>query len=175
MKKKVKKLNQQNSFHLQAAEGWFELGDLVSANNELDEISPMERAHPAVLILRYEIYARAGKWSYAAQLAETLLEILPEDSESWLNMAFTTRRKTGGSIDEAKRILLVAQVKFPREYLIPYNLACYCAQLGELKESKQWLKKAMLLNEKTVQKLAVDDSDLKPLWESMSGTIWRKE
>jgi hypothetical protein len=40
---------------LEAAEGWFELGDLVSANNELDEITPEERAYPAVLIMRYEI------------------------------------------------------------------------------------------------------------------------
>jgi hypothetical protein len=55
MKRRVKKLNQTDSFHLQAAEGWFELGDLVSANNELDEISPEERAHPAVLVMRHEI------------------------------------------------------------------------------------------------------------------------
>ena len=62
-RKHVRKLNHQDSFHLQAAEGWFELGDLVSANNELDEITAEERAHPAVLIIRYEIYAKAGKWN----------------------------------------------------------------------------------------------------------------
>src|SRR5580698_1949984 len=101
--------------------------------------------------------------------------ILPEDAESWINLAVTTGRKTRGSIDEAKRILLVAAVKFPREYLIPYNLACYCAQLGELKESAQWFKKAILIDDKAVQKIALDDPDLKPLWDSMSGTLWKRE
>src|SRR5690349_15450519 len=100
MRYRAKKLNQQDSFHLRAAEGWFELGDLVSANNELDEISPMERAHPTVLIMRYEIYAKAGKWDYAAELAESLATILQDEVESWLNLAFATRRKTSGSIDE---------------------------------------------------------------------------
>lgn len=58
MKRHVRKLNHADSFHLRAAEGWFELGDLVSANNELDEISAEERAHPAVLIMRYVFQAR---------------------------------------------------------------------------------------------------------------------
>lgn len=31
------------------------------------------------------------------------------------------------------------------------------------------------MDEKTVHKLAVEDEDLKPLWASMSGTIWKKE
>jgi hypothetical protein len=66
-------------------------------------------------------------------------------------------------------------VKFPSEYLIPYNLACYCAQLGELEESMQWFKKAMVIDTKAVQKIAVDDPDLQPLWDSMSGTLWRRE
>jgi hypothetical protein len=71
--------------------------------------------------------------------------------------------------------LLVAEVKFPREYLFPYNLACYCSQLHQFREAKKWFKKAILIDDKTVQKLAVDDPDLKPLWDSMSGTIWKSE
>ena len=159
MKRRIKPLQQADSCHLQAAEGWFELGDLVSASNELEEISPEDKAHPAVLIMRYEIYAKAGKWDMAVMIAETLLKMLPGDAESWLNMAFTMRRKTGGSIPEAKDILLEAETKFPREYLFPYNLACYCSQLHEFEEAGKWLKKAIAIDEKTVQKLAVDDPD----------------
>lgn len=107
MRRRIKKLNEQDSFYLRAAEGWFELGDMVSAFNELDEISPMERAHPAVLSMRYEIYAKAGKWDVAAEIAEAIIGILPDEAESWLNLAFTARCKKGGGIPEAKRILLV--------------------------------------------------------------------
>jgi len=58
---------------------------------------------------------------------------------------------------------------------MPYTLACYCAQLGELEESAEWFKKAMAIDTKAVQKIALDDPDLKPLWDSMSGTIWKRE
>lgn len=175
MKRQFKKLSHKDGFHLQAAEGWFELGDVVAASNELDEISPENKIHPAVLIMRYEIYAKAEKWDYAVEIANTLLKMLPEDAESWLNLAFTVRRRTGGSIQEAKSILIEAEPKFPKEYLFSYNLACYCAQLGEFEEAKKWFKKAMRVDKKTVQKLAVDDLDLKPLWNSMSGTFWKRE
>ena len=151
------------------------MGDLVSACNELEEISAENRIHPAVLVMRYEIYAKAGRWNYAAELAQTLVTILPNDAEAWLNLAVTTRMKKGGGVDEAKRILLVAQVKFPNEYLIPYHLACYAAQLGDLEESKQWFTKAMEIDTKAVQRISLDDPDLKPLWDSMSGTIWKRE
>ena len=40
---------------------------------------------------------------------------------------------------------------------------------------KEWFKKAMAINEKAVQPAAIHDPDLKPLWDSMSGTIWKRE
>lgn len=152
-----------------------ELGDFVSASNELEEITAEARANPVVLSMRYSIYAKAKRWDMAFEVANGLTAMLPDEPGTWLNLAHATRRKTCGGIPEAKRILLVAQVKFPKEYLFPFNLACYCSQLGELEEAELWLKKAMSLEEKTVRKLAVDDPDLKPLWDSMSGTIWKRE
>ena len=59
-------------------------------------------------------------------------------------------------------------------WTIPYNLACYCAQLRRLDESREWVKKAMAIDEHTVKRAAIDDPDLKPLWDSMSGTIWKR-
>ena len=149
--------------HLRAAEGWVGLGDLVSAHAELDEINPRARQESCVLAWRHRIYVLSGKWDLAAEVAETLVEMTPFISAMWIDLAIATRRKTGGSIPDAKRILLVAQVKFPEESLIPYHLACCCAQIGELEESERWFKKAMALNKKKIQKLAVDQPDLKPL------------
>jgi len=111
----------------------------------------------------------------AAEIAGALVEMFPDEAKFWIWLAYSTRRKTGGGIPDAKRILLVAEVKFPREYLFPYNLACYCSQLHQFREAKKWFKKAILIDDKTVQKLGVDDPDLKPLWNSMSGTIWKRE
>ena len=161
--------------HLRAAEGWLGLGDVISASDELEEITPGARAHPVVLSMRYRIYAKAEKWSMAAEVAEGLTAMLPGEPGNWIHLAYATRRKTGGGVPDAKRILLVAQVKFPRDWHFPFNIACYCAQLYQFDEAKKWLKKAIEIETKTVQKLAVNDPDLKPLWDSMSSTIWKKE
>ena len=45
--------------HLQAAQGWLELGNHLEANEELENITPKYRAHLAVLELRWQIYAKA--------------------------------------------------------------------------------------------------------------------
>ncbi len=37
---------------LQASEGFLDLGMIVEAFNELEEIAPLNRAHPAVLLMR---------------------------------------------------------------------------------------------------------------------------
>ncbi len=50
---------------------------------------------------------------------------------------------------------------------VPYNLACYCAQLGRLEESQAWFKQTMALDKQTIKRAALDDPDPKPLWDSM--------
>jgi hypothetical protein len=38
----------------------------------------------------------------------------------------------------------------------------------------KWFRRAMVLNEDEVKRIALDDPDVKPLWDSMSGTIWKR-
>ena len=175
MKKSIKPLDTPDCFHLDAAEGWLGLGDIESATSELREISPSERTHPAVLSVRYEIYSRSRQWDMAVDVAGELVKMLPEEPFVWINMAYATRRKTGGTIPDAKKILLGAQPKFPKHYLFPYNLACYCSQLGEIEQAEQWLKKAATIDNAAVKKMALQDSDLKPLWERLGRTLWVEE
>src|ERR1044071_1726377 len=42
---------------VRAAQGWLELGDYLSADAELDEITPELRAHPDVLKVRWGVYS----------------------------------------------------------------------------------------------------------------------
>lgn len=132
------------------------------------------RAHPLVLFIRYEIYARAGKWDMAAEVSNALTKILPDEPTAWAFLAYATRRKTGGSIAQAK-LILEAEPKFPSEYHFPFNLACYCAQLHQLDEAEKWLEKAIEIDTEIVRKPAIDDPDLKPLWDSMTGTLRKQE
>ena len=76
------------------------------------------------------------------------------------------RRATGGGIEKAKPVLLEAAKLFPDDDTIQYNLACYCAQLGQLDAAQEYLDKSYELGDaKQIKLIALDDDDLKPLWE----------
>lgn len=168
----MKPLQHPDSLHLQAAQGWLELGNFLEADKELDEITPELRAHPDVLLVRCEIYFKAKKWDYVVTVAETLVKMLPKEPQMWINRSFALHEL--GRTQEAYDQLLPAGKKFRKLWTIPYNLACYCAQLGRFDECQEWFKKAMAIDEHTVKRAAIDDPDLKPLWDSMSGTMWKR-
>ena len=168
MEKRIKPLEPPDSIHLKAAEGWLGLGDLISANDELEQITPEFRVHPAVLFVRYEIYSKGKKWDGAVEIAGALVKLLPKQPATWICLAYATRRKTGGGISQAKEILTEAKAKFPNKYLISFNLACYECQLGNLQVAKQRLKEAFdLAGKKDIRLMALDDPDLKPLWQQI--------
>ena len=68
---------------------------------------------------------------------------------------------------KAKVVLDEAAKLFPEDDTVQYNLACYCAQLGQLNAAKEHLDKSYELGDaKQIKLIALDDEDLKPLWES---------
>ena len=48
--------------------------------------------------------------------------------------------------------------------MIAFNLACYASVTGRIEEAKERLRNAIDLN-KDVRILALDDEDLRPLWD----------
>lgn len=168
----MKPLQPPDSFHLSAAIGWLELGNPTEANEELEKIAPALRAHPDVLEVRLQIYMRAKKWDSCVDLAGAIIKLDPDRSDAWIHRSFALHelKLTQGAFEQ----LLPAAIKFPKVWTIPYNLACYCAQTGRLEECKRWFEMAMNIDEKTVKRAAVDDPDLKPLWDSMGGTFWER-
>jgi len=62
-------------------------------------------------------------------------------------------------------VLLEAAKLFPDDSMIHYNLACYCAQLGQLDAAQEYLDKSYELGDaQKIKLIALDDEDLKPLW-----------
>jgi tetratricopeptide (TPR) repeat protein len=160
---KVKPLDIPDNHHLRAAQGWFELGNHIEANAELENITPALRTHPEVLSLRFEIYSKAEKWDYAAEIARTIADMLPNNPYGAFHLAFSLHelKKTKDAYD----VLIAVVDKFPEEHLMRYNLACYSCQLGNLKEAYQWLERAIdLAGKKDIRQMALDDPDLEPLW-----------
>ena len=48
--------------------------------------------------------------------------------------------------------------------MIAFNLACYASVTGRMEEAKQRLRHAIELDS-GIRGLALDDNDLKPLWD----------
>jgi tetratricopeptide (TPR) repeat protein len=74
------------------------------------------------------------------QISKRLKEFQPDNVQWTISLAYATRRTY--SIDVAMEILLNAEARFPSEAAIPYNLACYHCQRGEIEKAKRYLKKA---------------------------------
>src|SRR5262245_13928258 len=150
--------------HLEAAQGWLELGNHVEANEELERIAPALRSHPDVLAVRWDVYSKAGQWAAAVDFGKALTQLAPGRAGSWINFAFALHEMK--RTQEAWGVLLPVATKFPRESTIPYNLACYAAQLGRLVEARDWLAQAFQVgNAKELKLQALDDPDLAPLWQ----------
>ena len=154
--------------HWQAALGYVELGLFLEANEELEKIDPYNRAAPEVLGVRVAIYHGLKKWDLLQVVAQRLAEFDVKNVDWVVSYAYATRRVE--SIEAAKTILLNVEQRFPNEPVIPYNLACYEAQLKNIEMAKRYLKRAFELNPDW-RLQALEDEDLKPLWDSIQVTI----
>lgn len=161
----IKLLPAADQHRLRAAEGWLDLGDWQSANDELENITPSLRAHPDVLAMRWNIYSDARHWELALVVAETLCELQPSDANGWIHRSYALQelRRTA----EAEVLLLPALEKFLQEPAVPYNLACNACVLGRVEEARRLLDRPITISGDhgdEVKLMALDDPDLSALW-----------
>lgn len=165
----MNELTPPDSHHLAAAEGWLELGNHVEADKELGKLSPETSAHPDVLEIRWQICAKEKKWPACVDIGLAIMKGDPHRSFGWIHHSFALHELK--RTQEAYSHLATVADKFPDNWCIPYNLACYCAQLGRLDEAQDWFKKAIAIDDKIVPIQGIDDPDLKPMWDSMQAPI----
>jgi hypothetical protein len=157
-------LTQAERFQIDAAEGWLMLGNPLEAHEELEKIAGEACYHPAVLSMRWQVYAAAQWWEAAFVVSKALCECAPDCAAAWICQANTVRHYKG--VVEAWHLLLKVAEKFKQDAVIRYNLACYAAQIGLMEDSCGWLVQAFDLEDSTQLKLAaIYDPDLQPLWD----------
>ena len=132
----------------------------------LEEIEPEDKTRSEVLGARVGLYMAARKWDMAAAVASHLVKVEPENAGWWISLAYSVRRIEG--IEKAEAILLRAQAIHPKVAMIAFSLACYASFTGRMEEAKVRLRHAIELD-KEIRKLAIDDDDLKPLWDWIVG------
>jgi len=147
--------------YLRAAQGYLELEMYSEAAEELGKIDPTCLAVPEVLLVRLWVYAGIQDWGMMQSVAKRLSSRDPKNPQWAISAAYATRRAE--SIEAAKSILMKALESHPEEPTIHYNLACYECQLGNGAVSKEHLIRATKANVK-FKAMALDDSDLEPLW-----------
>jgi len=163
----VAELHPPDLHHLRAAIGWLELGNPTEAGEEIARLSPESLDNPNVLAVRWQICATTQSWEAARDVADRQVAVAPERVDGWIHRAYAIRRAKDGGLQKAWDALLPAADLFPKESLIPYNLACYAARFDRLDDAWAWLQKAIQAsgNEASIQSLALTDDDLQPLWD----------
>lgn len=144
---------------VRAAEGWLELGDSAEAARELRLVSREGAGHPDVLELHWRLHALKGQWDDALSVAEEVTTAAPDRASGWIHRSYCLHELK--RTREAWDLLLDKVRVFPKESIIPYNLACYACQMGEFTAAKEWLRKAAKLRSRDeIRSMALGDPDL---------------
>jgi predicted Zn-dependent protease len=153
------KFEPPNVHHLNAAQGWLELGNPAEAGVELDELPPGLQQSPEVLEIRWQIHAREKQWEQCVAFANRLVESAPEHPQGWIHRSYALHelKRTREAFDA----LLPALARFPADWLIQYNLACYCCRMKEFQRALNHLEQACKLGKaREIKAMALKDSDL---------------
>lgn len=146
--------------HLQAAQGYLDLGLPLDAHEELEGIEPELRHLTEVLTLKVPIFKALAKWTLMEAVAKELC-IRRHDEPQWL-LALAEAIRHGRSMQEGLEVLVQGAMRFPEEAWIFYRLATYHVQLGYLDAARGRLAEAVRLDP-VLREVARDDPDLAPL------------
>lgn len=159
-----------NPYHqrLLAAVGWLELGLPAEGLSELSALPAELMEHPWILGLRYSLHSKQLAWTEALTVAKVWVLKAPNEAAAWVGRSYAARRYPGGSIAEALTLLEPAGFLFPDDTAIPFNLACYQAQLGNLVEAWRWWTVALSRGDAAeLRQRALAEPDLEPLWPEL--------
>jgi len=154
-------LKPSDRHHLRAAEGWLELGNATEARAELSQIARPRLKHPDVLEVSWILFAHEQNWPACVKAADLLVQEAPERPDGWIHRSFALHELE--RTEEAFDLLCHVRSSFPDQWVIPYNLACYLAQMGRIHEAAKELATALEVDSNAVKNAASVDPDLEPL------------
>src|SRR5262249_20205887 len=129
-------------------------------------VSPELRNDPDVLEVQWQILARSEKWGESLPVAQAFCEVAPSLQQGWLHQAVSLYRLN--RTQDAWNLLLPVAKKFPKSWVVAYDLACYACQLDKVEEGRRWLRKAFRLGEpEEIKLISLADPDLKVLWSEI--------
>ncbi|MFM7101681.1 MAG: hypothetical protein ACKO3N_10980 [Verrucomicrobiota bacterium] len=148
---------------LSAAEGWLALGLPGESLEELDGLGEPSRLLPEARHLRCLALGRLRRFEVLEGVARSYLAEVPDDLRAVLHLAnaWHWQQRTEGAYQLARD----SRTRFPGQWQLVYDLACYAAQTGRLSEARQRFREALALapDAKALKEYARQDPDLLPL------------
>ena len=157
--------------HWERASGYFALEMFDEAERELMALPKEEPWDKNARMLLLAIRQEQENWSFAQDIARGLRLEFPYEADWWVSDAYATRRCD--SIESAREILLKGLTLHEDSSIIRYNLACYACVLENLRECMEFLKEAVVEDEK-YKLMALEDDDLKGVREDLIALGWGK-
>src|SRR5256885_14625256 len=145
-------------WQLRAACGYAELGMARESMAELKAIDRVHQNRPEVLQLRLHHLMRAQRWTQALRISQKLCRAAPDCSAGFLHAGFCLHEL--GKTAEAKQLLLKGPAALLKEPIYYYNMGCYEALLGNVKDARINLETSFRMDS-SFRELAKRDPDLK--------------
>jgi len=157
--------------HWERASGYFSLEMFEEAERELRALPKEEPWDKNARMLLLAIRQEQKNWAFAQAIARGLRLEFPDEADWWVSDAYATRRCD--SIESAREILLKGLTVHEDSSILRYNLACYACVLDNLDECMEFLKEAVMEDEK-YKRMALEDDDLKGVREDLIALGWGK-
>src|SRR5216683_2574205 len=125
---------------------------------ELNAIETPSQNQPEVLQLRLHHLMRKKRWARALTVSRKLCQVAPHCSAGFLHAGFCLHEL--GKTAQAKALLLKGPAALLKEPIYYYNMGCYEALLGNVKDARVNLETSFEMDE-TFRELAKKDPDLK--------------
>jgi tetratricopeptide (TPR) repeat protein len=145
-------------WYFRAACGYAELGMTRESIAELNAIEGSHQNRPEVLQLRLHHLMRSQRWASALRISQKLCRAAPDCSAGYLHAGFCLHEL--GKTAEAKKFLLKGPAALLKEPIYYYNMGCYEALLGNVKDARINLETSFRMDS-SFRELAKKDPDLK--------------
>lgn len=129
---------------------------------ELNAIDCKFQNRPEVLQLRLHHLMRRKSWLRALGVSRKLCRVAPHCCAGFLHAGFCLHEL--GKTAEAKKLLLKGPAALRREPIYYYNMGCYEALLGNVKNARLHLEKSFKMDA-SFREIARRDPDLKSVQE----------
>ncbi len=153
--------------HIQAAQGYIELGLHAEARQELSDLPPEVLARPDVIEILVLCFMGERRWAEGLQLTQQLRQLEPMEPGGFIHAAYCLHEL--GQTREALDLLARGPAVLRTKPVYYYNVGCYLACLGENDQALKLLEQSFEMDG-SLRSHARKDPDLKGLRHNLEIT-----